>query len=70
MFLVHFWDLGTLKEFPYKLMISVSLLYAISATYDSFHGNALLSNGGGGICALAMRTFLFISPFVFVSDYV
>lgn len=68
MFLVHligyFGGLQTLKKFPYKLMISVSLLYAISAAYDSFHGNALLSIGGGGTCALAMQTFLFVSPFV------
>lgn len=34
--------------FPYKLMVTASLLYAISA-YASFHRNFLLSDSGGNL---------------------
>lgn len=39
-------DLGTLKIFPYKLMVIMSSFYAILA-YENVHKNSLLSDNGG-----------------------
>lgn len=44
----YFLGLGTLKNFPYKLMVAASLLDSTSV-YKSFHRNVLLSGSRGNL---------------------